>query len=211
MPATMFVVSDGKFAPVPDFDPGNLDPEYLPVGNPMAENVGIVTFSVGRPELRPEELEAFARTGVSVPLVIMNDHCLGTIKSRQKARGFVEYGLDLHAVDFAAAARSCGLHGVTARTPEGFREQLGRAMEADRTTVIDARVDPEAYRDSFVPTTGMVPCRDLAICFAGFSSVGVAGASVALIPWRTGCASRSSSVQYASPVASTPTRRGTSR
>jgi hypothetical protein len=29
-------------------------------------------------------------------------------------------------------------------------------MEADRTTVIDARVDPAAYHDSFGPTIGVL-------------------------------------------------------
>jgi hypothetical protein len=61
LPATMYIASDGKFPPVPEFDPGNLDPVYLPVGNPLAENVGIVVFNVRRHETRTDELEAYAR------------------------------------------------------------------------------------------------------------------------------------------------------
>ena len=67
--------------------------------------------------MRLGELEVFARTGVTVPLVIVNDSALGTIKSRQRSRGLVEYKLDLHPVDLAAAARACGLLAVTVRTP----------------------------------------------------------------------------------------------
>ena len=51
--------------------------------------------------MRLGELETFARTGVAVPLVIINDQALGTMKSRQKSRGMPEYALDFHAVDFA--------------------------------------------------------------------------------------------------------------
>ncbi|HID77793.1 MAG TPA: VWA domain-containing protein [Planctomycetaceae bacterium] len=61
LPATVFITSDGQFPPLPDFDLGNLTPKYLPVGSPTARNVGIVMFSLRRHELRPAELEAFAR------------------------------------------------------------------------------------------------------------------------------------------------------
>lgn len=104
--------------------------------------------------MRLGELEAFARNGIAIPLVIINDHALGTMKARQRSRGFADYGLDLHAVDFSAIARACGLEGVIVETPEAFRRELARALKCDRTTLIDARVDPQAYQDSFSPTIG---------------------------------------------------------
>jgi acetolactate synthase-1/2/3 large subunit len=104
--------------------------------------------------MRLGELEVFARAGVAMPLVIINDRALGTMKARQKSRGFTDYGLDFHAVDFAAIANACGLHGVIADTPEAFRGALAEAMKSDRTTLIDARVDPQAYQNSFSPTIG---------------------------------------------------------
>ena len=104
--------------------------------------------------MRLGELEAFARCGVALPLVIINDQALGTMKARQRSRGFADYGLDLHPVDFAAIARASGLQGVTVKTPEAFRRELTRALASDRTTLIDARVDPRPYQDSFGPTIG---------------------------------------------------------
>ena len=104
--------------------------------------------------MRLGELEVFARAGVSMPLIIINDQALGTMKARQKSRGFADYGLDFHAVDYAAIAKACGLHGVIVETPEAFRSALAEAMESDRTTLIDARVDPQAYQNSFGPTIG---------------------------------------------------------
>ena len=106
--------------------------------------------------MRLGELETFARARVAVPLIIINDQALGTMKSRQKSRGMPEYALDFHSVDFAGIAAACGLRGVTVSTPEQFESELKLAMAADRTTLIDARVDSQAYQDSFGPTIGVL-------------------------------------------------------
>ena len=106
--------------------------------------------------MRLGELEVFARTGVRVPLVILNDHALGTMKSRQQSRRMEDYGLDLHPMDLAAVARASGLAGVVVRTPEEYETELQKALVADTTTLIDARVDPQAYQDSFAATIGIV-------------------------------------------------------
>ena len=104
--------------------------------------------------MRLGELEVFARTGVAVPLVIINDRALGTMKSRQKARSMPAYALDLQAVDLAAIAKACGLRGVVVDSPEQFKKEFKTALSAERTTLIDARVDPQPYQDSFGPTAG---------------------------------------------------------
>ena len=106
--------------------------------------------------MRLGELEVFARTGVRVPLVILNDRALGTMKSRQQSRGMKDYGLDLHPIDLAGVARASGLAGVVVRTPEEYEAELKKALVADTTTLIDARVDPKAYQDSFAATIGIV-------------------------------------------------------
>lgn len=107
--------------------------------------------------MRLGELETAARMKTAFPLVIINDQALGTIKWRQRARGFADHGLDLHAVDFVAVAEACGLRGVQVDTPETFERELRMAMETDRATLIDARVDPAAYQDSFGATIGSPP------------------------------------------------------
>ncbi len=106
--------------------------------------------------MRLGELEVFARTGVRVPLVILNDHALGTMKSRQQSRGMEDYGLDLHPIDLAAVARASGLAGVVVRSPEEYERELRKALVADTTTLIDARVNPQSYQDSFAATIGIV-------------------------------------------------------
>lgn len=107
--------------------------------------------------MRLGELQTVARMRTGFPLVVINDQALGTIKWRQQARGFADHGLDFHAVDFAAVAIACGLRGVQVDTPEDFERELAEAMRADRATLIDARVDPEAYQASFGATIGIPP------------------------------------------------------
>jgi len=59
--ATLYILSDGRFPPVTGFSLGNLEPVFVPIGDPAAANVGIVAFSTGRKESKPELQQAFAR------------------------------------------------------------------------------------------------------------------------------------------------------
>ena len=107
--------------------------------------------------MRLGELEVFARMNVAMPLVIVNDRALGTMKSRQVSRGMPEFGLDLSPVDFASVARASGINGVVANTPEEFELALADAMDADVATLIDARIDQQPYWDNFALSIGAIP------------------------------------------------------
>ena len=107
--------------------------------------------------MRLGELEVFARMNVAMPLVIVNDRALGTMKSRQASRGLPEFGLDLTPVDYAAVARASGINGVVANSPEEFDSALANAMTADVATVIDARIDQQPYWDGFALSIGAIP------------------------------------------------------
>ena len=61
LPATVYIFSDGKFPDVEGFSLGNLKPEFYPIGEPRAANLGITAFSTRRREDRHEQLQAFAR------------------------------------------------------------------------------------------------------------------------------------------------------
>jgi acetolactate synthase-1/2/3 large subunit len=106
--------------------------------------------------MRLGELESFARTGAALPLVIVNDQALGTMKSRQRSRGMTDYGLDFRPVDFESIAKACGLRAATVEMPEAFEEALRAAMDAPVATIIDARVDPAPYQANFGPTIGVL-------------------------------------------------------
>ena len=61
LPATVYVLSDGRFADVSKFSLGNMQLVYLPIGQPDAANVGITAFNVRRHETRKDRFQAFAR------------------------------------------------------------------------------------------------------------------------------------------------------
>ncbi|EAQ82453.1 vWA domain-containing protein [Blastopirellula marina] len=60
-PATLYIFSDGRFPPIADFTFGNLAPVYVPIGDPLSGNVGIIAFSTQRNSDRNNELQAYAR------------------------------------------------------------------------------------------------------------------------------------------------------
>jgi hypothetical protein len=57
----MFIYSDGGFAEVPNFSLGNLKPNYIPIGELMAENLGVVAFTADRNPEKPGQAQAYAR------------------------------------------------------------------------------------------------------------------------------------------------------
>jgi len=61
IPATVYLLSDGAFGDLGDFDLGKLKLEYLPIGESKAANLGIISFAVQRNEDKNGQLETFAR------------------------------------------------------------------------------------------------------------------------------------------------------
>jgi hypothetical protein len=61
LPATIFILSDGRFEPVKGFSLGNLEPKYLRIGVDEPENVAIAAFSSRRNDEKPGQMQAFAR------------------------------------------------------------------------------------------------------------------------------------------------------
>ncbi len=61
IPATVYLLSDGGFGDLGDFDVGKLKIEYIPIGESKTNNLGIVSFAVQRNEDKAGKLEAFAR------------------------------------------------------------------------------------------------------------------------------------------------------
>ena len=104
--------------------------------------------------MRLGEFETINRSNLKWPIVIINDGALGTMKYRQGFRGYKDYGLDLTMVDFAKTAKSCGLNGETVDNPEDFKKVLSMSLKSDKTYIIDARIDPNAYQDNFGGTIG---------------------------------------------------------
>lgn len=60
MPANLYVISDGGFNQS-QFQMGNLNPKFIPIGSSEVKNVGILAFTAERNLEKPEQVEAFAR------------------------------------------------------------------------------------------------------------------------------------------------------
>ncbi len=77
--------------------------------------------------------------------MVINNGMFGTIRMHQELHypGRVS-GTDLENPDFAAMARSFGANGVTIRQTQEFRRAFKAALKADKPTVMDIIVDPEA-------------------------------------------------------------------
>jgi len=61
MPADMYILSDGKMIRPTDFALGNLEPEYIPIGNRSVTNLAIAAFSFDQNPETSDYLQAFAR------------------------------------------------------------------------------------------------------------------------------------------------------
>ena len=127
------------------------------IGGVLGTNNDVPSIGIGADGstlMRLGEFETINRAKIKWPLVIINDGALGTMKYRQGFRGYKDYGLDLTMVDFSKTAKSCGLNGETVDNPEDFKKALINSLGKDKTVVIDARIDPDAYQDNFGGTIG---------------------------------------------------------
>ncbi len=106
LPATLYILSDGKFPPVTGFALGHLEPKFIPIGSPESVNVGIVAFSAQRNETSPDRLQAFARldnfgpSAVKVPAELYLDGRLVDADSVEVSPGEPQgMAFDITAVD----------------------------------------------------------------------------------------------------------------
>ncbi|WP_338727469.1 thiamine pyrophosphate-binding protein [Haladaptatus sp. DJG-WS-42] len=90
------------------------------------------------------ELATAVETDTNAVTVVLNDAKYGMIWNYQRSRGYEEVGTTNPPIDFAAIARGFGVNGVRVETPEAFRPALEDALTADRHTVLDVVIDPEA-------------------------------------------------------------------
>ncbi len=91
------------------------------------------------------ELATAVQYGAPIVVMVINNSMYGTIRMHQELHypGRV-LGTDLENPDFAALARSFGANGVTIRRTQEFGRAFKAALKADKPTVMDIIVDPDA-------------------------------------------------------------------
>jgi acetolactate synthase-1/2/3 large subunit len=92
-----------------------------------------------------QELATAVQYGLPIVTIVSNNSLYGTIRMHQER----EYpgrviGTTLVNPDFAAYARSFGAEGASVRATEDFAPAFGAALECDRPSVIELKIDPEA-------------------------------------------------------------------
>jgi acetolactate synthase-1/2/3 large subunit len=90
------------------------------------------------------ELETVSRLGLPVTTVVFDDAGLSLIEIKQGAAQGGSGAVRYQPVDFAQVARAMGMEGETVRSVDELAAVLDCGW--DRPQLIDARIDPTAYR-----------------------------------------------------------------
>ena len=89
------------------------------------------------------ELATIAKYQLPVKIIIFKNNIFGMIKWEQIVfEGNPEFGVELHPIDFAMFARSCGVAGFTLDDPAQAKEVIRQALSTLGPAVIDAVIDP---------------------------------------------------------------------
>ena len=104
--------------------------------------------------MKASELETLSREKLSPIIIVFNDRSLGLIRIKQAAKGYSRDGVDLAPVDFVRLAQSFGGRGERVSSLAAFDAAFRAALDSDRFTVIDARLDPDVYASHMLPIRG---------------------------------------------------------
>lgn len=105
--------------------------------------------------MRAAELETAARLNLAPVIVIFDDTTLGMIRVKQRSKGYVRAGVDLSQTNFVRLAESFGGHGWEVSDLNGFDLAFKTALDSNKVTVIDVRVDPDEYAAHIKPIRGI--------------------------------------------------------
>lgn len=92
------------------------------------------------------EVAAAKRLGITLPVVVLDDRWLALIKVKQIRRQMPLYGTELQQEQYREPpAHYFGVPAIGVRDAASLEQAVGRALQADGPTVIEAVVDSEHY------------------------------------------------------------------
>ena len=119
---------------------------YCALGNALPNAIGASMARPGAPVavlagdggfmFTMPELVTGAEAGLSLPVIIWENGGLKQIQDDMDARGIPRVGVEGINPDFVALARACECHAAAPADEAEFRQVFGRALAADRPTVI---------------------------------------------------------------------------
>lgn len=90
-----------------------------------------------------QEITTAVRYSLPVTVIIFNNGRYLLEEHRMEKAGMIPFGVDVRAPDFAAIATACGAGGTRVEESEKLRENLVKAIEADRPWVVDIQTAAE--------------------------------------------------------------------
>jgi pyruvate oxidase len=72
---------------------------------------------------------------------LLDNAKLAMIEHEQDEAGVPHFATDLHKIDFARYADSCGGEGFTVEGPQDLKETLNNALSAKKPTLVDIMTD----------------------------------------------------------------------
>jgi acetolactate synthase I/II/III large subunit len=91
------------------------------------------------------ELATWARLNIPMIQVVMVDHSLTQVKSKQEKQGFNTEATSFQAIDYCAIARSMGIHGVSVNNKAALRKAVLDAIDKNIPTTIEVILDGDEY------------------------------------------------------------------
>ena len=89
------------------------------------------------------ELETAVRQGAAPIALVFDNRRYGTIRMHQDREGRPPAGTELGPIDFAAAARSMGAHGISVDRDDQVSDAIREALASGQPTVLHMLLDPE--------------------------------------------------------------------
>ncbi len=96
------------------------------------------------------DLLSLRQLKLPVKIVVFNNSSLGFVQLEQKSAGFLEFGVDLTNPSFAEVARSVGILGLRAESPEQVRPMVAQLLAHPGPALLDVVV---ARQEIVMPPT----------------------------------------------------------
>jgi thiamine pyrophosphate-dependent acetolactate synthase large subunit-like protein len=113
-------------------------PEALGAKTALPERPVVAIAGDGAFLFTGTELATAIKYNLNIPILVVNNDAYGMIKVQQRDQYDEQFvAVDLNNPDFVQLAHAFGAYGIRVMTPEALAEALGKALIADRPTVIE--------------------------------------------------------------------------
>jgi acetolactate synthase-1/2/3 large subunit len=99
--------------------------------------------------MRMAELQTAMQLKVAPVFVVLADHMLSQIRIKQVKKKLALVGTEFEAANYVKLAEAFDGNGYSVGTEEEYAVALKDALQSNRLSVIEARIDPSQYPAQF--------------------------------------------------------------